>query len=654
MHRLPRNYLIVLGLIIVALVTACQGENIPATPDVNALLLWGNKDSSVSIKARLGNGATYALAISPDGKTLAVAGIFGLSVYNFNTLKEIWRSPLKLRKDVPGHGVTVVWSPDGSRLATSSAGKISVWDASTGKMLSEFKDNEHYVTCIAWAPDKDVLAAGIFQNTAIILWDTQTEKQISVLETGDAVKSLDWMPQGGILAAGLAHGAILVLDTHTGKQLYAPLKDPDSYSYIHSVKWSADGTRLASGGEAGRVIMWDFQSGKQLFAHQGSSVKTVAWSPNNELLAAGLMDGTVIVLDARTGKQFQKMKRKQIGLTEEVLSLVWSPNGKNLISMSQYEPITVWDAYTGKEIRSLGDHTGSVISLAWSPDANRLAMGSEDGEIIIWNPQIGKKLLTCHDPDEWVMSLAWSPDGKRLASGDFDKIIIWEAQTCKQLKVLTKQSKDHGITGIAWSPDGKRLVSISRDGHGIIWDGTTYEPLHDLYTGGLFSASRLTWSPQGEWLAIGTLLSFNPFDSKVSIWDPQTGETVRSKSGFSDGIWSPVSDILISRTDATTLVLWDARTGKETRKFSMNFGEEEFKYGMYFAVFDLDWSPDGKILLIAERRSLFILDAQTGEQIHTLEGHADAITEAAWSPRGDLVAAASKDGTVIIWGVNPH
>ena len=202
MKKLLRKYLIAVVIILITLITACQRSSLPATPDASELLLWENKDATSVIKTRLGNGATYALAISPNGEMLAVAGAGGLAAYNFNTLKELWRSPLELYKEVPHLGVALTWSPDGSRLATSSAGDVSIWDANTGKLLSKPNNSEHYITSVAWSPDEQVLAAGTSgDKPMIILWETQIWKKISTLETSSEVKSLDWKTKGRILAA---------------------------------------------------------------------------------------------------------------------------------------------------------------------------------------------------------------------------------------------------------------------------------------------------------------------------------------------------------------------------------------------------------------------------------------------------------------------
>lgn len=47
-----------------------------------------------------------------------------------------------------------------------------------------------------------------------------------------------------------------------------------------------------------------------------------------------------------------------------------------------------------------------------------------------------------------------------------------------------------------------------------------------------------------------------------------------------------------------------------------------------------------------------IWDTYTGDIIKTLRGHAEGISDIAWSSEGDFLASASDDKTVRIWDYN--
>jgi predicted outer membrane repeat protein len=76
---------------------------------------------------------------------------------------------------------------------------------------------------------------------------------------------------------------------------------------------------------------------------------------------------------------------------------------------------------------------------------------------------------------------------------------------------------------------------------------------------------------------------------------------------------------------------------------------------------DVAWSPDGGMIAIARglepcnpvlsENVIQIVDANTGQVIHNLEGHTCLVASVAWSPDGTRLASSSYDGTIRIWDV---
>jgi len=72
-------------------------------------------------------------------------------------------------------------------------------------------------------------------------------------------------------------------------------------------------------------------------------------------------------------------------------------------------------------------------------------------------------------------------------------------------------------------------------------------------------------------------------------------------------------------------------------------------------IFDLAYSPDGKLLAVAGYREVRLLDASTRQEVGKLTGHAGDVRSLAFSPDGKLLAAAgglpARSGEVLIWDV---
>src|SRR5262245_11787162 len=104
--------------------------------------------------------AIYALAFSPDGKTLATAG-YDRVIHLWEVpasgerRKEAKQGPRMTLRDHSDAVYGLAFHPDGKLLASVSADRaVKVWEVSTGKRLYTLSDPTEWVYAVAWSPDK--------------------------------------------------------------------------------------------------------------------------------------------------------------------------------------------------------------------------------------------------------------------------------------------------------------------------------------------------------------------------------------------------------------------------------------------------------------------------------------------------------------------
>ncbi|MDX2230249.1 MAG: hypothetical protein NW220_11470 [Leptolyngbyaceae cyanobacterium bins.349] len=170
-----------------------------------------------------------------------------------------------------GSVLSVVFSPDGSKLATSGEdGTARIWDTS-GKQLAELKGHQGSVLSVVFSPDGSKLATSGDDGTARI-WDTSGKQLAELKGHQGSVWSVVFSPDGSKLATSGADGTARIWDT-SGKQL-AELKGHQGL--VWSVVFSPDGSKLATSGDDGTARIWD-TSGRQIAQYEGRGVVSPGW-----------------------------------------------------------------------------------------------------------------------------------------------------------------------------------------------------------------------------------------------------------------------------------------------------------------------------------------------------------------------------------------
>jgi WD40 repeat protein len=311
-----------------------------------------------------------------------------------------------------------------------------------------------------------------------------------------------------------------------------------------------------------------------------------------------------------------------------IQSVLFSPDGQHLATVSDDWTVRLWNP-DGQLLATLKRHLGGVRSASFSADSQRIATIGGDNTIRLWNLS-GQQLSEIQIHSERVQSASFSPDGKHLATVESEGTVrIWNLSG-QQLAKL------EGYSGEVWS------VSFSPDGKQIATAGSIQTAEDDDTSSEKVGIVRL-WNLAGKPLA--------KFEAH--------SDNINSMSFSSDG------QRLATASDDGTAKLWD-------------LSEEQGKQlgviveGQQGAIRSVGFSPDGQYVAtgrndgtvnlwtiseLASNRSLskglsveFVAEPKT-KTINEYKGHRGSVNSISFSPKGQHLATAGKDGTVRFWTI---
>ena len=152
-------------------------------------------------------------------------------------------------------GVTSAqFSPDSTRVVTTSGETARVWDARTGAALGEPLRHERVVRRAQFSPDGTRVVTASGDHTAQV-WDARTGAALGEpLRHGDIVFSAQFSPDGTRVVTASGDKTARVWDARTGAALGEPLRHGDT---VFSAQFSPDGTRVVTASADHTARVWD-------------------------------------------------------------------------------------------------------------------------------------------------------------------------------------------------------------------------------------------------------------------------------------------------------------------------------------------------------------------------------------------------------------
>ena len=414
---------------------------------------------------RTGGEAILALALSPDGGTLAVSDADGtLTLFDTDTYEVVGEH------QAFGEAHAIAFDPQGDSLAlspapppglgtsaTAAAGTLEILDAATGRVRSSTPLGGNLAATgqgfanfgmVFYAPDGRSLIVPVFRAR---LTGASTE-------VGDAFFLRRYDARRGTPLGKPVRVAPQAVD------MRAPLMTPDGRLVV-----PADSGVKALDGDTLRVI--------RRYPVSGGGVL----SPDGSTLTIGTPDGGIGLLDLASGRVRT--------LTNQPLEPeAFSPDGRTLSISEDGGSVILWDVEEGVPIETLEGHSALADRHAFSPDGRTLYTAGDDGRVIVWDVAGDRRLARPFPTgyryegreEDSTPAFALSPDGRALAVARLDgRVELIDAETLRRTASF-EAFPGRSAAAIDYSADGRRLA-VAGEGGGVgVWDAESGERLGAL------------------------------------------------------------------------------------------------------------------------------------------------------------------------------
>jgi WD40 repeat protein/serine/threonine protein kinase len=629
------------------------------------------------------SGRMWSAAFSPDGRRIVMTDDRSAQVRDAQTSRLLFTLP---------HGDTVyqaAYTGDGKQIVTASNdGAVRIWDAAGGSLVRKLTRSgtrpRYYV--VAASPDGKLVAAIDAMGAIAHVWDAATGRLLAELRNdASEYPSLAFSADSRWLATGGGND-VRVFDARTWSQAVA-IPGPR----IHGLAFDPTGPRLVTATTGGDGAIWAIPSGARIrnLREVGQPIDAVAFSPDGALVVTASRDGAEQVWDARSGA----LRSQGNYLQSKIFSIEFDPTSKLVLAAGADGTVAIADAVLGMPVAILEGPARLVRVAHFDPSSRRVVGASWDGTARVWDatspyrrwssPPISDDcgLVTSFDPDRRFVAVGCRDHGTRIwdtsrdqllaelpsvthVDGDFapafpavssvgdraaiardNTVEIYELPGGKLVRTIAHSAP---VNVVAFASTGHDLVSGAVDGSLLVTrDG--HDPIALPMSSGSIDAAGF--------LLDGRVVVANA-RQQLRIYDPggQTLAVLDIPARVGSLRPSPDGLHLITVPIYTTTaapVLLDLEHYRVIARLEGHVGR----------VFSARWDTRGQIITAGGDGAARLWDGATGRLRQTYRGGTRFLADATVSPDGLLVVTGGADGLLrfsdtasgrLLWALEAH
>lgn len=593
-----------------------------------------------------------ALAITPDGKTLAAAGYREIGLWDFATGEKI-KSFVDDR-----YPALLAFADNGGTLISVNAGLLRYRDVRSGKIRHEValvnsKDKDPYGSITR---DGKFLAYKVDEPGTVSVWDLAARKEMRRIKSATyEFGCIGISPDGRMLALG--RGPIEIWDAVANRLLHS-LKLPEP-TYLARLGFAPDGTLVSSGSHRHGTRSWNLKTGttRTEFGWMPPESREFAFSDDGKLLATVSRDDKgyrLRVWDLAADREIRSWFLKNWCIN----SLLFTPDGRTLISAGLEPLIRFWDVAANKEIKKFVGGEGSPQNIVVSNDGRWLTTSNWTDGVILWNVNWRKPAARFAEAS-WYGVSAFSPDATHVVYTHADySVRLCETATGKEVRVFDRHEKGTGesdkrnkeVTALAFDAGGETLflsyadltLRVRRISDGkVLRDHALAAPAR---IGSTMLYHRFSRNSRVLFEAEGKRF-FDTATGKVLSVAAEARHLGHIYCGFD---LSRDGKALVAMNQDASLLIQDVAAVNKTRTIS----RESKKDDNFRNLSPLALSPSGGLLAVrsVDGRNVEIWDLASGKLRHIITDNPGGVTSLAFVSE-DIVAIGYQDTTILLWDV---
>jgi WD40 repeat protein len=584
----------------------------------------------------------YALSIrfSPDSRRLVVAADHFFRLWDAATGQRVGKAT-----DQGGWVSTALFSADGRYLLTgvatgsSGGGALRVWDAATGKPVSEPLAHSYLGL---FSPDgRRIVSINRMGKGTWQSWGPQRghesgwEACTTPIDCGDGYVGAVFSPDGQELAI-IGQSSVQVWHTETGKPLTPPLTRGGAVD----ARFSRDGRLLLTAGQDARL--WDLAALRYApEPFEGLPDDT----PRNVLLAR---DGQhVLVVGSTQTLQVWDAERHQPSTPPHRIAGSWdlflpSADGQRVLTVgspavmklapeNETRQVQLWDAVTGQPLGKLL-LVPNMSEVYLTPDGNRFLAQSEYLEpgirkprryrfdLRLWNARTGETIAEALDLADAYVPIEFSAEARRVLmiqrprrvyQGETPAEVqasqslldhrhgvqVWDLATLRSVSPLIEHAA--AVQAASLNPACDRVIASVADGPAKVWDVASAQPVtppltHVVEQQGKVSTASIQmveFSSDGR-----QVVTVTGVGGQVRVWEATTGLPLTpplASAGFVRVVRFSRDGQFLAVGGSNGVQVWDVLTGQPLGP----------TLGPDVAVEDLEFTPDCTRLLVSGNKA---------------------------------------------------